>query len=292
VLIDWFTVIAQAVNFLILVWLLKRFLYRPILKALDAREKRIAAELAAADAKGLEAEKERSTFQQKNDEFDQQRAMLLSRASEEAQAERHRLIAAARKDADDLRAKRREALKQEYESLSEALTRRIGTEGFAIARKALADLADTALEAHMAETFIRRLRALSPDERARLAQWPLAGKPLAASASSERAGIVVRSTFDLPAAQQHAIEAALKENLNIGAPVRFQTRPDMINGIELVMNGHKVAWNIESYLASLEEEIGRLLKSQAGTGPEPGIDAGRKAMKPAHEKVSVLKSRT
>jgi F-type H+-transporting ATPase subunit b len=240
----------------------------------------------------LEAEKERSTFQQKNDEFDQQRAMLLSRASEEAQAERHRLIAAARKDADDLRAKRREALKQEYESLSEALTRRIGTEGFAIARKALADLADTTLEAHMAETFIRRLRALSPDERARLAQWPLAGKPLAASASSERAGIVVRSTFDLPAAQQHAIEAALKENLNIGAPVRFQTRPDMINGIELVMNGHKVAWNIESYLASLEEEIGRLLKSQAGTGPEPGIDAGRKAMKPAHEKVSVLKSRT
>ena len=291
-LIDWFTVIAQAINFLILVWLLKRFLYRPILKALDAREKRIAAELAAADAKGLEAEKERSTFQQKNDEFDQQRAMLLSRASEEAQAERHRLIAAARKDADDLRAKRKEALKQEYESLSEALTRRIGTEVFAIARKALADLADTTLEAHMAETFIRRLRTLSPDERARLAQWPLAGKPLAASASSERAGIVVRSTFDLPAAQQHAIEAALKENLNIDAPVRFQTRPDMINGIELVMNGHKVAWNIESYLASLEEEIGRLLKSQAGTGPEPGIDAGRKAMKPAHEKVSVLKSRT
>jgi F-type H+-transporting ATPase subunit b len=292
VLIDWFTVIAQAINFLILVWLLKRFLYRPILKALDAREKRIAAELAAADAKGLEAEKERSTFQQKNDEFDQQRATLLSRASEEAQAERHRLIAAARKDADDLRAKRKEALKQEYDSLSETLTRRIGTEVFAIARKALADLADTTLEAHMAETFIRRLRALSPDERARLAQWPLAGKPLAASASSERAGIVVRSTFDLPAAQQHAIEAALKENLNIGAPVRFQTRPDMINGIELVMNGHKVAWTIESYLASLEEEIGRLLKSQAGTGPEPGIDAGRKAMKPAHEKVSVLKSRT
>lgn len=291
-LIDWFTVIAQAINFLILVWLLKRFLYRPILKALDAREKRIAAELAAADAKGLEAEKERSTFQQKNDEFDQQRAMLLSRASEEAQAERHRLIAAARKDADDLRAKRKEALKQEYESLSETLTRRIGTEVFAIARKALADLADTTLEAHMAEIFIRRLRTLSPDERARLAQWPLAGKPLAASASSERAGIVVRSTFDLPAAQQHAIEAALKENLNIDAPVRFQTRPDMINGIELVMNGHKVAWNIESYLASLEEEIGRLLKSQAGTGPEPGIDADRKAMKPAHEKVSVLKSRT
>ena len=50
-LIDWFTVIAQVINFLILVWLLKRFLYRPILNAIDAREKRIAAKIADADEK-------------------------------------------------------------------------------------------------------------------------------------------------------------------------------------------------------------------------------------------------
>ena len=58
-LIDWFTVGAQALNFIILVWLLKRFLYKPILNAVDAREKRIAAELADADAKKAEAQKER-----------------------------------------------------------------------------------------------------------------------------------------------------------------------------------------------------------------------------------------
>ena len=54
-LIDLFTVGAQALNFLVLVWLLKRFLYKPILNALDAREKRIARELADADAKTAEA---------------------------------------------------------------------------------------------------------------------------------------------------------------------------------------------------------------------------------------------
>ena len=54
-LIDWFTVGAQALNFLILVWLLKRFLYKPILHAIDEREKRIAKELADADAKKAEA---------------------------------------------------------------------------------------------------------------------------------------------------------------------------------------------------------------------------------------------
>ena len=53
-LIDWFTVGAQTINFLILVWLMKRFLYKPILHAIDAREERIAKELADADAKKAE----------------------------------------------------------------------------------------------------------------------------------------------------------------------------------------------------------------------------------------------
>ncbi|MDP3428826.1 MAG: F0F1 ATP synthase subunit B, partial [Desulfomicrobium sp.] len=53
-LIDWFTVGAQVVNFLVLVWLMKRFLYKPILGAIDAREERIAKELA--DGQRMQAE--------------------------------------------------------------------------------------------------------------------------------------------------------------------------------------------------------------------------------------------
>jgi F-type H+-transporting ATPase subunit b len=267
VLIDWFTVIAQIVNFLILVWLLKRFLYQPILRALDAREKRIAAELAAADEKKREAEKERDEFRQKNDEFERQRSVLLNRASEEAHAERQRLIAAARADADDLRAQREEALKREYQDLRAALSRRIGVEVFAIARKVLADLANTKLEAHMADAFIERLRALSPEEKVSLAsitRLPASASPATpAAAAAETAGILVRSAFDLPATQQNAVKAAIKEILETRIPVRFEARPDLISGIELIANGHKVTWDIAGYLASLEEEIGKLLKNPA-----------------------------
>ena len=117
-LIDWFTVGAQALNFLILVWLLKRFLYKPILDAVDAREKRIAAELADADAKKAEAKKERDEFQHKNEEFDQQRAALLSKATEEAKAERQRLLDEARKAADALSAKRQETLRSDAHNLN------------------------------------------------------------------------------------------------------------------------------------------------------------------------------
>src|ERR1700691_1252318 len=99
-LIDWFTIVAQALNFLILVWLMKRFLYKPILDAIDAREKRIANELANADAKKAEAQKEHEQFQHKNEEFDKQRAALLSKAADDAKAERPRLLDEARKAAD------------------------------------------------------------------------------------------------------------------------------------------------------------------------------------------------
>ena len=80
-LIDWFTVCAQALNFLILVWLMKRFLYKPILDAIDAREKKVAAELADANTKKTEAQKDRDDFQHKNEEFDRQRAALMTKAT-------------------------------------------------------------------------------------------------------------------------------------------------------------------------------------------------------------------
>ena len=85
-LIDWFTVAAQVINFLILVWLLKRFLYKPILRDIDAREQRIEAQLADADATKAEAQQERDEFLHKNEAFDQQRAARLSQATNEAQA--------------------------------------------------------------------------------------------------------------------------------------------------------------------------------------------------------------
>ena len=180
-LIDWFTVGAQAINFIILVWLLKRFLYKPILDAVDAREKRVATELADADAKKAEAKKERDEFQHKNEEFDQQRAALLSKATEEAKTERQRLVGEARQAADALSAKRQETLRSDARNLSEAISRRTRQEVFAIARKALTDLATTSLEERLAEVFTRRLREMDGKAKAGLAE-------ALKSASGPRAG--------------------------------------------------------------------------------------------------------
>jgi len=251
-LIDWFTVGAQAINFIILVWLLKRFLYKPIIDAVDAREKRVAAELADADAKKTEAKKERDEFQHKNEEFEQQRAALLSRATEEAKAERQRLLGEARQAADALSAKRQETMSSDAHSLGEAISRRTRQEVFAIARKALTDLATTSLEERLADVFVRRLREMDGKAKAGLAE----------ALKSASAPALVRSAFDLPEEQRAAIQDALNETFSGKIRVRFEAAPDLVSGIELTTNGQKVAWSIANYIVSLEKGVEELLKEK------------------------------
>ena len=259
-LIDWFTVGAQALNFLILVWLMKRFLYKPILNAIDAREKRIATELADADAKKAEAQKEREEFQNKNEEFDQQRAALMTQATDEAKTERQRLLDEAREAADALSAKRKEMLRNDAHNLNQSIARRTQDEVFAIARKTLTDLATTSLEERMGEVFTRRLHEMDGEAKASL------GEVL--KTASEPA--LVRSAFDLPNEQRAAIQNAFNETFSAGSersrradiPLRFETAPDLISGIELTTNGQKVAWSISDYLASMEKGVSELLKEK------------------------------
>jgi len=258
-LIDWFTVVAQALNFAILVWLMKRFLYQPILRAIDDREKRVAAELADADSKKAEAQKGTDEFNRKNADFDRDRAAILAKATEGAQAERKRLLDQAGKDADALGDQRKAALREEEKSLLQEIRRRTSLEVVAIARKVLADLAGTGLEERVGEVFIRRLRQM--DDRAQ--------GTLRAALQSGSDPAILRSSFDLTEAQRAAIQKALNETFSAEIKVRFETAPDLVAGVELTAKGQKVSWNVADYLGSLEKGVEDLLKEKATPSPTP-----------------------
>ena len=258
-LIDWFTVGAQAMNFLILVWLLQRFLYKPVLNAIAVREKRIAAELADAAAKQADASKERDAFQRKNEAFDAARTALLAKATDDANAERERLLDTAKQAADALSTQRGDALRNEATRLSQAVTRTTQDEVFAIARKALADLASVSLEAQMVDVFERRLRALDTEAKA----------SIAAALSSGSTPALVRSAFDLPGEACAAIQHALNETFGKTVAVRFETAPELISGIEFSANGQKVAWSIGDYLTSLDAGVRALLDKRSQPAASP-----------------------
>jgi len=271
-LIDWFTVGAQVLNFLILVWLLKRYLYKPILTAIDAREKRIADELADADAKKVAAQKERDDLAAKNKTFDEQRAALLAKATADAKVEHDRLIEEAHKAADDLRAKQADALKSDQIHLGDEITRMAGHEVFAIARKALGDLASTSLETQMTDVFIRRLGEMDAPAKQALTE--------ALKTSSESA--IVRSTFALPTEQKAAIQKAIAETFSTPTRLTFELAPDGLAGIELTASGRKLAWSIASYLKSMQQKVDLLLdsKHEPAVAAAPDADSANKQPSP------------
>lgn len=77
--INWFTIIAQILNFIILVWLLKKLLYKPVLNAISNREKERESLLNSAELKMAEAKQMQSDLQKKNEDFEYHKEELLKR---------------------------------------------------------------------------------------------------------------------------------------------------------------------------------------------------------------------
>jgi F-type H+-transporting ATPase subunit b len=153
-------------------------------------------------------------------------------------------------------------LNSDARSLNQAIRRRTQQEVFAIARKALADLATTSLEERLGEVFTRRLREMDGPAKEDL------GKTLATS--SEPA--LVRSSFDLPEAERAKIQNALNETFSAEVRIRFETAPELVSGIELTTNGQKLGWSIADYLVAMEKSVSELVQNQAGSKPAPDTD--------------------
>jgi F-type H+-transporting ATPase subunit b len=246
-LIDWFTVGAQAVNFLILVWLLKHFLYKPILHAIDEREKKIAAELADASSKKIEAKKEQDEFQHKNDEFDKQRDELFKKVTADAGVEKAKLLDEAKKAADVFSEKRHASFIQEEEKIQQSIMKRVQKGVFAISRKALKDLSGTDLDERIVNVFVGQLTGSS-----------LTNSSLKNSATP----VTIRTAFAIPTALQATVEKQIKDKLSPDAQIQFEVNPDLISGIEITSDGQKFAWIISDYLNSLEKEIEGTVKQK------------------------------
>lgn len=273
-LIDWFTVAAQALNFLVLMGLMKRFLYKPVLHAIDEREKQVTAKLADAEAKQAEARRERDAFQKKSEDLELQRATLLSQATDEARVERQRLIDEAQQEVEASGVRQQKAMRNDAEELGQMVRRRVQQEVFAIARSALGELATASLEERAVEVFTRRLREMKGPAKADL------GEALKAAS----APAIVRSAFELPAPQRGALQRALNEAFSVQVQLRFETAPSMIGGVELSANGQKLSWSIDDHLTSLEKSVVEALNKPpspehghgARSSPPPGREAGER----------------
>jgi F-type H+-transporting ATPase subunit b len=256
--INWFTVIAQVLNFFILVWLLKKFLYKPILKAIDDREDKITAKLKDAEHKKAEAKKEQEDYQEKNRTFDEDKKSRLVKLKSETDEERQKLMDQARAEAESLSKKLAKAAKDQQHDEQVARNQKIQNEVFAISRKALADLASSELEDQMILVFINQLQAIKGKD---LEQFKTAF-------TKTSDPLLIKSTLALPEKQQIVLKQAIDKMLSSDSTLKFEVAPALIGGIELSTHDYKLAWSISEYLSDFEISVAKTDRVKM-TPPKP-----------------------
>ncbi len=251
--IDWFVFLAQIFNFLLLMYLLKRFLYGRIIKAMDDREAKIAARFAEAEALQAKAQEEARLYEQRNQMLNEKKEVMLNEATMAADAKRRELMEKVREEVDTVKTRWQEMLLREQDAFFYDLRQRAAKQLYATARKALSDLADEELEDRIIGEFLRRLQALDAEKSRQLR--------LAITGGGNR--VTVQSAFGIPAPRQSQIEEVLKKQITNGFTIRYLHEPDVVSGIELRVNGHKIAWSLNEYLETLVESLTETLQKEA-----------------------------
>lgn len=277
--IDWFTFGAQILNFLLLIWLLKRFLYSPIIAAMDRREEHIRSRIEGADRRRREAEEEAEAFRKRSEELEARREEVLAEARREADRRRKELIREARQNVADLESRWREALKEERDAFVEAIGDSIVSSAMSIMRSLLRNLADADLDDQIFDTFIDRLHDLDESEQDRLAQ-----------AVRSDARIQVGSSYELDRKQRHSLTEALRSVTQSDVEPSFDVVDTAVLGLEVRVGERKLAWSADDYLTRLEsvlqhaldEEISRRFRDEdrqrSNEGEAPGNDKVEKPL--------------
>jgi F-type H+-transporting ATPase subunit b len=251
--IDLFVLFCQITNFLVLVYLLKRFLFGRIIKAMDDREAKIAARFEEAHAMKVKASEDAELFEKKKRSLEERKEQLLNEATTAADAKRKELMAKVREEIDQLKTRWQDMLIREQQAFYSDLRQRAAKQLYATARKALRDLADAELEERIVNKFLRRISTIDEEKRIQIQKAIGSGdKP-----------IVVQSAFGISERERKVIEDTLRQQIANNVEINYIQQQEIVSGIELRVDGHKIAWSLNEYLESLVEDVTETLQKEA-----------------------------
>lgn len=258
--IDWLTVAAQIVNFLVLIWLLQRFLYGPITRAMQRREAGIAQRLADARSAHEEAEAEAQRLRGMQDELEQSRQHEMELARRKAEDLRAVLEQEIR---DEMRQKQKawfEHLEDERAELIKSLNKRFARHATDMIGQILSDFADAEIGDQLAAGFAERLRGIDDAEKRALTG--------AAGGMDELA--LVETGIDLSPTARGRITRAIHDDLVDGLKVDYRRADDVLLGIRLTIGGHTVEWSAARYLDRFQRLVGEALDAVSAEARDQG----------------------
>lgn len=221
--IDWWTLALQAVNFLVLVWLLWRFLYRPVRDVIEKRKELAEQAFAEAAKKEAEAEAARQHFEEGRAGLAQERQDMLKKMHEELEAERRKVLDEARREADELLGTARETIDEEREAVLKEVREQVAELAAELALDLLRKAGVKASSDVFLEQLEKQLEESPAEERERL-QRDLA---------ADGARLTVVTAAPLSREEQGRWTDRLSARLGQRDKTEFATDPKILGGAEL-----------------------------------------------------------
>ncbi|WP_174875883.1 F0F1 ATP synthase subunit delta [Vogesella oryzae] len=249
--LNWTTFVLEIINFLALLWLLKRFLYRPVLQILAARQAGIEQQLASARDSEARATAMQQQFASRLADWEQEKAAERRRFDAELATEKERQLAKLGKE---LAAERERSAAQDANRLA-TQRRQLAGEASVQARQfasaLLGRLAGPELEGRLVQLFIAELDAL-PEEQLAEVRAGLDGQGQG----------VVSTAFELPAAQRQQVSAAVASRLAPQLALEFRVDPALLSGARLSLGAWRLDFSLAGELAFFPEAASRGQRQQ------------------------------
>ncbi len=243
--LNWSTFVLEIINFLVLIWLLTRFLYKPVLKAIAERKAGIEKTLAASEQLRTEAEALRRQYESRLGDWEREKENARSRLVEELAAERTRSMAGLRTQLDRERERARVV---EERRLSEAIQRAEEatiTQGGQFAARLLSRLVGPELEAKIIDLLLADLQKL-PDDRLQAIRTDVAG---------EAAPLKVTSAFPLAPAQRESLVGAIGKLAGRKIACEFVEDKSLLAGVRISIGPWLLRADLQGELGFFAEAV-------------------------------------
>lgn len=216
--IEWWTIGLQTINVVVLIWLLKRFLLRPVVAVIDARKAAAEKLLNEAQAAKSEAEEAKIKAQAEVLRLDETQADVLTKANQQAEAAKSALLDDARTQTDALRRLAEIDIARSQAEARKADAVHAKTLAVTIAVKLFSRLPDEAKITGFIDGIARVLADLPEAER---------------QAITEAMPLAIKAPRPMTAAEIQACTAKLSESLGNPVTVDVAVEPDLIAGLEI-----------------------------------------------------------
>jgi F-type H+-transporting ATPase subunit b len=237
------TVIAQLVNFALLIWVLQKLLYSPVLKLIAQREADIAAHAESAEAETRAARSEAERFETERQALEASRAQTIEHAKQTGKAQAKTIIERAREKARQTQLAHEQDLELQSTQLKRQLTLDATHKIETIAARCLRDLADEELQHAMAKRLATAVRDLPTNTKNKIRQY-LQDKP---------ARLIAPINIEAPT--KKLLKSALQSICDNTVEIEVQTVETLSPGLVLELGPQTLEWTVEAYLSEFTQHL-------------------------------------